>query len=476
MLLNLNDSKKLNKNILIIIFIYLILLVVSVKKPLIAVGSVILMTLIMYLIEKPKRLIYFQIIYNSIIKFLISDFNIPNFSNYITDVITLLIVLVIFPTIDKNNTKISKIITMPIICIGLFFITSIFSLIVNQTNILRYIWSFRNIFRFYAFFLGCIYLLKKEDIKKVVNILFILLILNMIVCTYQYFLQGLRDDQVGGLFGTIVGGNSGMNILLSQITIYAVVMYMNKNKSIFYPITVILISLYIATISELKVYYIEILIILLISIFLSKKNNRTMIVLGLGLIATIGSIQIMYTLYPTFNDFFNKESILKYSASSGYSEEGNLNRFTAIQTLNKDILTNKVEKVIGIGMGNAETSQYSILNSSFYQEYGEILRYTWFSHAFMFIEGGYIGLILYFGFFIIIFIQSRKIKYKDNISNSYMIIAQITSLMCILYGSYNVSLRIESSGYLIYSFLAIPFIVANNKINKKGEIEVEPNG
>lgn len=465
----LNDNNNINLYVYLIIT-YFILMISCVINPLLTLGFIIVSLLSIYLFKKPKRLIYAQIIYNCIIKILISDFNVPSFANYYTDFLTLLIVLAIFPIIKESKKKVHKVMILPIICILALLITGTISCIINRSSIMLYLWSFRNIYRFYAFFIGCAYLLKKEDIGNIFKILLMFLLGNVISSTYQYFIQGLTDDYVGGLFGTIVGGNGSMNVLLCQITIFSVVMYLNKNKSIILPIIVILLSLYISTISELKMYYIEIAFIVLLAVLLSKISKRTIMTIMLCVLGAVISIPILYELYPNFEDFFNIETVLEYSGGSGYAtgeeDDKSLNRFTAIQTIKESILEKKSEQLIGIGMGNGETSQFSMFNSEFYKTYGEESRYNWFSHSFMFIEGGYVGLILYFVFFICIFIQANKVKFNDKLSESYLTIAKVTAIICLLYGCYDAALRIESSGYIIYIFLAIPFILANENVNK----------
>lgn len=462
------QNKKISYSICCSI-IYCFTMVICVKKPIFTLVALIVFLLTFYLYKNPVRLIYMQIIYNCVVKFLISDLGVPSIANYYTDLLTVLIVISVLLRLTER--KYNKSLIFPFSCIVGLFITGTLSFILNYSSIYLYLWALRNIFRFYGFFMGCVYLLRKEDIKRIIKILFIILLINTICCTYQYFIQGLTDDYVGGLFGTIVGGNSSMNAFLCQITIFSVIMYLNKKQSTIVTGFVILLSLYISTISELKMYYIEFIFVIILGILFSSISKRTIITILFCVFGAIISIPILYNLYPNFDNFFSIESMVKYSGSGGYSsgeDDGSINRLTAIQTIEESILKNPYKRLLGLGMGNAETSQFSMFNSSFYKDYGADLRYNWFSHAFMFIECGYIGLIMYFGFFISIFLSCRKIIINSKEDRAYLIIAKITALTCFLYGFYNASLRIESSGYIIYLFLAIPFILENKKMNKKG--------
>ena len=120
----------------------------------------------------PVRLIYAQIFYTCIVKFGISYFKIPSSANYLTDIFTILII--IYALIELRNKKISANIILPALVAVSFLLVTICGYIVNGQSILLYIWGFRNNFRFFGFFFGCIVLLKKRDIDVIFKLLILL--------------------------------------------------------------------------------------------------------------------------------------------------------------------------------------------------------------------------------------------------------------------------------------------------------------
>ena len=80
----------------------------------------------------------------------------------------------------------------------------------------------------------------------------------------------------------------------------------------------------------------------------------------------------------------------------------------------------------------------------------------------MFLETGYIGLILYFGIFVMLFFMARN-NYKRGYS--YTMWSQLSmtlALLCMMFAIYNTSLRVDSV-YMISFVLALAFIPKEKK-------------
>lgn len=431
------------------------------------VGIMIGIPMIIFCLKKPVRLIYFQIIYSLFIKFLISDMRVPNIANYLTDLINILLLFFALRKYIIEKPKINIRTIMIIVIIML--IISAFSFILNFSKITLYVWSIRNLYRFFAFMFSCIILLKKEDLKIILKIFEIVFLLNVVLCSYQKFILNLHQDYIAGFFGTISGGNAAMNMLMIIIFSDKAIKFVNKScslhKFIFYMAT----TAYIAAISELKIYYIEMVIIILISALISRKNIRTFIISIVSVLILILTINILYTLYPSFRDFFNMEEILDYSSNGGYSNENDLNRFTAIQTL-RDKYMEKNQRFLGIGTGNAEVSQFSAFCSDFYNNY-YYLNYNWFSHAFIFLENGYIGLALYMLFFIVNIVLMFKFMKKSE-QQEYYILGIILNIISLLLMIYNSSLRGDTA-YIWFCTLAFPYIYNKKEIKNNEKYKSE---
>ncbi|WP_131464492.1 hypothetical protein [Acetivibrio straminisolvens] len=162
--------------------------------------------------------------------------------------------------------------------IGIYFVITLLSYFVNLYSPLLYIWGFRNNMRFLIFAMMCAVFLKRRDIYTFLDILFGYFILNIFVVTYQFFFKGYNYNAIGdfisGLYaaGEKRGGNSALNWLLCIICAAAIIQYFNKEKSIWYLIVAIAGSTYMATLSELKVFFIEIIVISVVCICVSKSR------------------------------------------------------------------------------------------------------------------------------------------------------------------------------------------------------------
>lgn len=412
-----------------------------------------------------KYIIYFQIIYNCFIKLFISDFNLPSFLNYITDIVNIILLIGVIFNLKKNKGR--KIKNNPIIFAYMLFFINFISFFIDYSNIALFLWGFRNIYRFFIFFYCCIYVLNKEDIIKIFKFLEKIYIINFFVCMYEYFINGIKFDSLGGIFGNnLIGGNGPLNVFIILMSIYYFVMYLNKQKKIFSLLCVLATSLIIASIAELKIVFFEIILLLVLIPIFIKFNLKMLITVIITLLIGYGALSIYIQLYPNNKDFLSIDFVEEYTLNSSYGSTTDINRLSAISTINERYFFNNIKyKFIGLGLGNAETSQISMLNSNFYKNYGHTFKYTWFSHAFMYIESGYVGLILYIIFFLKITYDSFMNKNKDPLIS----VTFLFSIYCIIFLFYNQSLRIETMGYTIFFVLSIPYIF------KRGELSYEKN-
>ena len=157
-----------------------------------------------------------------------------------------------------------------------------------------------------------------------------------------------------------------------------------------------------------------------------------------------------------FEDFIEFEKLWELATQEHYSSDKTVNRLSAIPTLAKKILTNFTDRLFGLGLGNCDTSAFPICNTPFYETYGH-LRYTYFSCAFLFLEVGYMGIVMYVAFIVMCFIFALK-RLKSNEGNKlFCQMAMVMSVLCVILVFYNSSLRAEA-GYIAYFILALPFI------------------
>jgi len=352
------------------------------------------------------------------------------------------------------------------IWIGLFFVFTLIGLAFNYQSIWYYLWGVRNNFRFYVAFLAFAYFLNMENVEGYLKLFDKLFWINTIVCLFQRFILGFSQDNLGGLFGVRSGSNGHLNIFMIIVVTKAIVYYFNKKENIKECLLKISAALLIAALAELKFFFIEVAIILVLASLISKFSWRKVLAIILILVGIVLSISLLGALFPGFAGMFTIEGILANSASkSGYTGRGDLSRLTAIRTVVEQFFSHEGSSLIGYGLGNCDySSAFEFLTTPFFKAHSW-MHYMWFSTAFIFLEMGYIGLLFFFGFFVLVFVYSEKVGRKNKDRRVHCQIAKIISILAVLIAIYNVSLRTEA-GYMMYFMLALPFV-------RQGKLEQE---
>lgn len=422
----------------------------------------------------PVRWIYIEIIYNCFIKFFIGYLGLPSVLNYVTDVI-LIIVFANSIWLKKKGNSIVIPKTL-IIFIGLYFLTTVLSFVANIYSPLLYIWGIRNNMRFLLFAIMCAVFLKKEDIDIVFDVLFGYFILNIIAVTYEFFFAGKvfhTGDSISGLYssGNINGGNEALNWMLCIICVVAIVKYFHEEKKIWFMLICVLGSTYVAALSELKAFFLELALISVLAILLCKKSKRVFVYLGICAVAVILGINMLYFLFPQFKDFFAWDTIMNYlGGEKGYVGEGSINRMSAIPYVFEKFLTTVPRKIFGLGFGNADYSKFSFFTSPFYREYSWT-AYQWFYGPFILIETGILGLLSFLAILGNYLKQAVSMKTATEKDYTYKCIAIIISVLSVIMLFYNQSLKLETSGYMVQLLLCIPYIVKNGSNSETLEIK-----
>lgn len=140
---------------------------------------------------------------------------------------------------------------------------------------------------------------------------------------------------------------------------------------------------------------------------------------------------LLTQVFPSFAGWFSLEWFLETALSNkGYTSSGDLNRLNAIPRINELWLTNWGQRLFGLGLGNCDTSTFAFVNTPFHEKYGD-MHYTWLSYAMMYLECGWIGLIFYFGFFVLVYFGIQKIEKRcDGIARTYCRISRIMAVLC----------------------------------------------
>ena len=364
-----------------------------------------------------------------------------------------------------------------LILVTVFFIYTLIVYFANYQSVFYYIWGFRNNFRFYIAFFVYVLFFSEEDAENYLKLFDIIFWINFVVCLIQYFVLSYEQDNLGGLFGVERGCNAYINLFFCIVVTKSFIYYLNKKEKIWVMILKFAAALIIVSLAELKFFYIEIIVIVCAAVLITDFTWRKLFIIFITFVGVAFGIIILTSVFPQFANYFVIDSMIaSLSSDKGYTNSQDINRLTALPIISKNILTEFHEKIFGLGLGNCDLSSIELLNTPFYNEYSQ-LNYNWFSVSFLFLETGYIGLLIFILFYIICFILCLKMCKSGTAGKDFCHLAMIMCIICILSVMYNSALRLEIA-YVVYFVLALPFISVKRKntynLNSDNQMQAIP--
>lgn len=377
---------------------------------------------------------------------------------YLIDIINIFLFLIIIKE-EKNKIKQSRYYNIIIKYMFSMFLIVFFTSVFRTNSVLLFFWSCRRYVGYFIFFYACVKYYKGNYI----NAFKIIYWINFIMAIFEFFVLKKSQDWLGGIFG-IIGGtaNSPLILFLSISTIIFFVLYFYKKIKLSYLLLTSICSMIVASMGELKIFYFLFIIILVLSILMTKFSVKKLIAIISSIFIIMLGVSMLYKIFPNFDEnYFTLDFFLgTYASKHGYTGTHDVNRLYFIPIL-REFFDSPFESFFGLGLGNCSYINFLEKYSSFFLS-NSMLHYDWFSSSLLYIETGYIGLILYFGLFILYTLLLGKYKkQKDNII--YCEISQILSAIIPLFILYNNSM-FQVEAYLVYFILAFPFI---NSIDKK---------
>ncbi len=348
----------------------------------------------------------------------------------------------------------------------LFLIYTALLYVLQYQSGLYYLWGVRNNFRFYAAFFAFVTFLTPEDSRGYLEAFDQIFWINVVVSLVQFFFLGLEGDYLGGVFGAEKGGNAYTNVFFLIVVTRSVILYLNKKENALQCLSKCTAALLIAALAELKFFFVEFVLVIMLAVLLTNFTWRKVWILLGGFAAVILGAALLTMLFPNFAGWFSAQWFLEKAVSEkGYTSTGDLNRLNAISQSNALWLKTAGQRMFGLGLGNCETSTFEFLNTPFYEKYAD-MHYSWLSYAFMYLECGWIGLVFYWGFFVLLFFRLRKMKKTAGTERlTYCQMAEIMAVLCVVISVYNSSLRTEA-GYMAYFVMAVPFVMNRTRKNR----------
>lgn len=397
---------------------------------------------------------------------LLESMGLPHSIMFILDGCNILLLLSLMYGKQMKCIVSSRMIKIHII---IFFIAFVVALS-NDVKVILILWSLRNLVRFYIFFGACVAFLTPKDVTEIMTSFEKIFWFNFFILLFEFTL-GFRADYLGGIFGTATGSNAYSNIFIIIVCTYISVRFFEKKEKIIKFMSIIIASLFFAILTETKILFFEIAVILffiivIISIIEGKYRtllSGTIITMLVAILIIVGAKKLA-DLYPSLsNSGMLSIEGLKYilTRESGYSGVGDLNRLTAITSINKlNEFKSLTTRIFGMGLGSSEySSSITSLQSDFYQEYS-YLHYYWFSHAWMYLECGYLGISGYLlGFLANISscIENIRKTHRFHCDSTFFVLGTVFSLLTLMLYIYNQSLRLECA-YIVYFIFSVIYI------------------
>ncbi len=414
-----------------------------------------------FIIKIENKHILYAILWICLLQGIISDYIGFKQINYLCDVLLLFLLFIkickLKITINRNKLE-----YLPI---GLFAIVIILGWIFNPTSIPQAIWGFRNYSRFFLFFIFACNTLDSNDAKKIENIFINIFPFHILLVAFQYITEGLKQDELSGLFGKAVGGNGGLMIYLTITLCIIICRFEYKKISLTKFIAYLLLIFINAALSELKFLFIITIFMVIWYLIMSNHKGRGLILAVLFIISLSIGIQVLYYIFPEWKDYLSFDNIMNAASDQEvYATQTDIGRLSVFSKLTPIISYwgGKDSLLWGIGLGNADySSAFSALNSSFYIAY-EATHYTWLSLGFLFVETGYLGIISYISFFVILEIKAI-ISYKNNKTYSNLI-GTFIPLVLLFIIVYNSSLR---SNFAYMAFIMLAYQIISLKKSEK---------
>lgn len=409
--------------------------------------------------RKCRELVIFQVYYILIVQLLIDALNAPQYIVFLTDIINALLCLYMlrFPKtlFYENDTKLFHQI------LEIYIVYLFIDALLNLVPLPMFIWGCRKLLRGLLYFFACIRFLEFEDYIKFLDNMFILQIVNVVLSLYQFFVLGLVQDNLGGIFGTASGCNALSNLFFCVLDTYYIFLYLRDRRALKKLVFVLVSSLLLAALAELKAFFLEFAVIVILVLLVTRFSFKKILLIVGSIFGLSLSLKVFAKYFP---GFYSRMTTLKdfLQIASDVGTGYNISRSGAFQEINNYFFNYSMRyELLGYGLGGCETSPFEFLTSDFYKAYGSF-NYVWLGHAITYLETGALGTVLALAFFLLIGCYSLKLRRQYKEFEYELCFSFVFSMIVIVNFFYNNFIRADIQ-YFVYFILAFPFVIAGRK-------------
>lgn len=407
--------------------------------------------------------IKFLLIYMMVIEIFISVFHMTRNIRFIVDLAAITIIL--FGGKKLSRALADKKFRGYYVYFFAYMIYVVLMAILRFVPLGQILWAIRNNFLYIFFAIIAVYSLSVRDVERLMKTVIKLQILNVIMGIYEYFVLHVSNDYLGGMFGIEQGCNANLNAYMVIISTYIICKYLNKKSDLKSVLLIVSSCALMAALSELKMFYIELVLIVVFAAFLNKNLFKSFWVLIGGIVGIFLGIRVLMLVNPGSMGYLNSISnMIAYNMRTDYGgNDIRISRIGSITQINRVFFgDNKFYRLFGLGLGACEDSvSFSWCNSDFathYRDWG----YRNLTIAMNYLESGYIGLIAFIMIFVLMFILATKLKKKMVNNQEVAVFSQVVCVLTVINFWYCNSIRLNIA-YLTYFSLVLVIIYYKNE-------------
>jgi len=413
-----------------------------------------------------RNVIKFIVLFTIAVSTLSAEIGLPQSLMYVNDILLIWIVIAYHKKTNIFNQMHMKGINYVLALLGLVILIGVVGNLVPFKLIL---WGTRNTFRGVLFFFFCVTYLKYEDVQDIFNIFVKLQYINFAIGLYQFFILGLKQDRVGGIFGH--GNGNALCIFCVIVCAYTMLRYLNEKKDLFPMIFCLISSIILAALAEEKFLFIEIVMMFILALALSKKSFVKLAIIPIFFLIIQQGLQIFEVIFPGISKGLTSLNYMEEYATASWLGSYYIPRIGSYSFISDRIFHNNLfHNLFGLGMGNCDTSSFSFLQSYYYSKYG-YMNYRWIFQQWTIMEEGIIGFWCFVAFFAIIIFYLLKIRKNVTVQLSCIIDTSIiTAIISIMTMWMNNTLKVDTS-YIPYFVIAGGFVCYKTFLKKQSVAE-----
>ncbi|WP_185752393.1 hypothetical protein [Butyrivibrio sp. AE2032] len=359
-----------------------------------------------------------------------------------------------------------------VIWITAFTLIGTVGAIIFTPGLVTYLWGLRTYFRMFLLLFDCVMILEKEDMDLLFMGFNVAIVIHFIATLIEFFFFNIRWDYLNGIFGVKMADSSSLHALL--LINSCVILYKLYKREM--PVLLFLVHMAWMTcnaaMSEIRAWFFEIVALFLIYLVASFDLKRTIILIPVLVAMAAVAIVVMGKMYPYTDHFFGPSGFWSIMGeahdATNYHAIGRKDQIGAMTgpildfAKEKTGAANKLAIVTGLGLGSADYSTKSWLQSDFYLK-NERLGYASFLLCFLYIETGIAGVIVFSSMWIYLLVIGIAGMKKKHPEAFLMVLTAIAFLITTLY---NQTLR-TNYGYIMWIFLGTVIVLNRSKEDEK---------